>query len=316
MKPVLGLVCLTSDKTISYRTLQKKTYDSLDNTGKERKLTEIYTENVRRLALALKYCKGNGIGMYRIGSGLFPFSEGQIGTEVFDGLVDDLRLIGEYALVNKIRLTMHPDQFCVLSSDKESVIENSIVILEQHAKFLDALRQPKSPYACLNIHGGAKDRSNKLIESIRRLPANIRSRLTLENDEHSYSVESIHHVCEATGVALVYDVHHDLCKEKLPSYDHHTVEMWVKYARDTWSNPDHQLVHISNGDSGLHDRKHSEYVHTIPEAYRNVPYIDVEAKGKELAIRDLNDWWLRDSQSLDLCGGKFVGLKKKELVGV
>ncbi len=42
-----------------------------------------------------------------------------------------------------------------------------------------------------NIHGGKGDRRDRLIQVIGELPPPIRSRLTLENDEHTYSAAAI-----------------------------------------------------------------------------------------------------------------------------
>jgi UV DNA damage endonuclease len=63
-------------------------------------------------------------------------------------------------------------------------------------------------------------------------------------------------------------------------------------ARSTWSIPDWQLVHISNGNQSFADRRHSDIIATMPSAYRNVPWIEVEAKQKEVAIAKLRTEWL------------------------
>ena len=44
------------------------------------------------------------------------------------------------------------------------------------------------------------------------LPENVRSRLTLENDDVSYTVSDLLPVCEKLSIPLVYDVHHHRCK--------------------------------------------------------------------------------------------------------
>jgi UV DNA damage endonuclease len=46
-------------------------------------------------------------------------------------------------------------------------------------------------------------------------------------------------------------------------------------------------VHLSNGDGGHLDRNHSEFIADSPPAYATVPWIEVEARGKELAIQRL-----------------------------
>jgi UV DNA damage endonuclease len=66
-------------------------------------------------------------------------------------------------------------------------------------------------------------------------------------------------------------------------------EMLAK-ARETWPNPEHQLVHISNGREGFNDRQHSDLISTMPAAYARAPWIEIEAKNKEEAIAGLRTW--------------------------
>jgi UV DNA damage endonuclease len=61
-------------------------------------------------------------------------------------------------------------------------------------------------------------------------------------------------------------------------------------ARDTWSDPAHQLVHISNGRTAFNDRQHSDLIETMPSSYMQAPWIEIEAKFKEDAIRGLQSW--------------------------
>jgi UV DNA damage endonuclease len=62
-------------------------------------------------------------------------------------------------------------------------------------------------------------------------------------------------------------------------------------ARDTWPDPSWQLVHISNGRERFGDAKHADYIREMPSAFRDVPWIEVEAKQKERAIARLRKIW-------------------------
>ena len=188
---------------------------------------------------------------------------------------------------------MHPDQFVVLSSDSEDVVANSVKILQMHADIMDLLDQPRSPWALLEIHGGKADREDKLVARIAELPDAIRCRIGLENDEYAYSADEIHAVCVRAGVPMVFDAHHHIVHEKLDSYEHPSVAEMVARARATWPEPAHQLVHISNGREGFNDRQHSDLIATMPSSYLSAPYIEIEAKLKEEAIRGLDGWCSR-----------------------
>ena len=89
---------------------------------------------------------------------------------------------------------------------------------------------------------------------------------------------------------MVFDAHHHIVHEDLPSYDHPSVEEMLLKARATWADPAHQLVHISNGRSGFNDRQHADLIDTMPGCYAGAPWIEIEAKSKEEAIGGLRPW--------------------------
>jgi UV DNA damage endonuclease len=144
----------------------------------------------------------------------------------------------------------------------------------------------------MTLHGGKGDRSERLIQVINELPDEIRSRLVLENDEKTYGAAQILDICRRAAVPMVFDAHHHVCKEKLTSYDDPSVAKMVAAARDTWPVPAWQMVHISNGKAFFNDPRHSDFITEMPAAYRDVPWIEVEAKSKEEAIERLQAQWL------------------------
>jgi UV DNA damage endonuclease len=91
---------------------------------------------------------------------------------------------------------------------------------------------------------------------------------------------------------MVFDAHHHVCHEGLNSYEHPSVAEMFYAARETWANPEWQLVHISNGEEAFTDRKHSEFITAMPGVYREAPWIEIEAKAKEQAIARLQAEWL------------------------
>ncbi|MBK1988952.1 UV DNA damage repair endonuclease UvsE [Sphaerospermopsis aphanizomenoides BCCUSP55] len=292
--PYLGLVCITFDKQVRFRTITRTRYLKLSLPEREDTLRKLYQHNLQCLNEALSFCQQQHIRLYRMSSNLFPLSdwEDEIGANILEEMSADLGKIGQRAEKLGIRMVLHPDQFVVLSSDSSEIVQTSIKILARHAKTLDLFGLPQSPWALMNIHGGKSQRAEKLVKVISELPASIKNRLTLENDEYAYNARDISDVCQQSGIPMVFDAHHHICYENLDSYNHPSVESMVLAARETWSNPDWQLVHISNGDSGFNDRKHSDLITAMPDAYHQVPWIEVEAKHKEKAITHLQDWWL------------------------
>jgi UV DNA damage endonuclease len=290
--PELGLVCITTSDAVRFRTVTRKRLLQLAETEQEKILRELYADNLKRLDKAIDFCAANGIKLYRMTSALFPFADTDLGETVLRSMTEELRNMGDRALSLGIRLVLHPDQFVVLSSDKPDVVKNSIKILATHALILDMLQQPRSPYALMNIHGGKGDRTSQLTSVIRDLPESIRSRLTFENDEYAYSSSEILEVCLDTAVPMVFDAHHHVIHEHLESYDDPSVAEMLAAARTSWSVPELQLVHISNGKEFFADPRHSDLITEMPDCYYQAPWIEVEAKSKELAIEKLRTEWL------------------------
>lgn len=207
-------------------------------------------------------------------------------------LVGKLAKLGKLFTNNGIRVTTHPGQFTVLSSDSANVVKNSITELEYHAWVFDVMGLPLSSYAAINIHGGKANRSDSIVNVCRSLPDNIRLRLTLENDEKCYNVSQLLDIHDRCGVPVVFDSHH---------FTFNTGNMSFAQAfddtRSTWGSIK-PLQHLSNTEPGMENaafnqrRAHSQYIHRIPdmqlEALRNDTIdVDVEAKHKNLALLDI-----------------------------
>lgn len=289
--PQLGLVCITASESVRYRAITRKTLLQLDAPAQKERLHALYADNIARLNAAIDYCLAQDIKLYRLTSALLPFADDPVGAYVLEEFAAEMRRTGERATAANLRLVLHPDQFVVLSSDSPDVIANSIKILKSHAHIFDLLAQPQSAWATMEIHGGKSQRSERLIEVIGRLPTNIRSRLALENDEYAYGAEEILAVCRAAQIPMVFDAHHHLCHQKLDSYDDESVGRMLAAARETWPDPAWQMVHISNGRTSMGDRHHSDYITLMPASFKDAPWIEVEAKLKELAIEKLRTEW-------------------------
>jgi UV DNA damage endonuclease len=286
--PCLGLVCITVGPEVRYRTTTRTRFLSLDDVAKHALLDELYRHNVQTLFNAIDYCAAHHIRLYRVTSNLFPQVDHAIGKRVRDELAPGMAGFAAHAERNGVRVVIHPDQWVVLNSESPTVVGNSIAMLEDHARAFDLLGLPGSPWSTMLIHGGKGGRPDELVAAVERLPDNIRSRLALENDESCYSAQQILDVCARARVPMVFDAHHHVVREKLDSYEHPGVREMTLAARETWHpHPEWQLVHISNGDASFADSRHSEKIKRFPGAFLDVPWVEVEAKGKEEAILPL-----------------------------
>lgn len=283
-KPKLGLVCMTIGPEIRFRTITRTRFLGLTPLEQVLKLAEIYAQNLSTLLGALNYCAEHDIFLYRMPCEPFPMNEHTVGKRVLLELASELAVFGVEAKRLGIRVLMHPDQFIVLNSISPHVVTQSIGILERYALVFDLLGLPRLPWSALIIHGGKIGRPDELVSIIAALPDSIRTRLVLENDERAYSATEILDVCHRAGVPMVFDAHHHIVKEKLDTYDHPSIAKMIRAARETWSKPEWQLAHISNGREFFNDPRHSDLITSFPIVYIEVPWVEVEAKHKEEAI--------------------------------
>jgi UV DNA damage endonuclease len=290
----LGLCCQFVEQPIKFRSTTATNLLGLSVVERQHKLSRLCLANAESLLSALQYCADNGIGSFRIGSSILPIkTHPQVGYSVYDlpesdMIVEAFRRCGELAFQYGIRTVFHPDQFVVLSSPREDVVEKSIEELEYQAEVAEWVGAD-----VINIHGGGaySDKAAALARfarSLDRLSDAVRSRLTIENDDKVYAPIELLPLCHATGLPLVYDVHHHRC---LP--DSLTIEQATDVALCTWRRE--PLFHISSpleGWSGPKPQRHHDYVHLsdFPDCWRQRRItVEVEAKAKELAVLRLRD---------------------------
>ena len=282
--PHLGLVCITAGPDVRYRTITRTRALALDDAARTAALDDLYRHNLQVLFGAVDFCHARGIKLYRITSGLFPQIDHPAAAPVLEKLHETMARFGAHAERLGVRAVLHPDQFVVLNSESPHVVQNSLAIMRDHARVFDLLGLPRSAWSAMILHGGKGGRADALVRAVRDLPENVRARLVLENDEYTYGAADILAVCRAAGVPMVFDAHHHVVRERLDSYEHDSVRTFTRAARETWPDPAWQIVHISNGARSFADPRHHDLVDLFPSAFREVEWVEVEAKTKELAI--------------------------------
>ncbi|NDE18254.1 UV DNA damage repair endonuclease UvsE, partial [bacterium] len=201
--------------------------------------------------------------------------------------------IGDYAKSNNIRLTMHPAQFCVLSSKSEDVVSNAFGELNHHCEILDRMGLGKN--SVIIIHGGGvygnKSKAlQRLEENILNLPKNTRDRLVLENCEMSYTVHDLLPLSEKLKVPIVIDYHHDSIYESqypIEHYHERVFNVWIERGIKPKVHISNSIPGIEVSDTKTARRKHSDYIQYIHQPLLNIKFpIDVmlECKMKEQAL--------------------------------
>lgn len=248
--PITFLDTYSKTMTLNkYLKSKEKAYLNID---------KIINHNLDMLFKVLKYNVENGIKFYRISSNIIPLAT--IIEKDFDYItpyINKWRKIGNYIKKHNLRVDMHPNQFCVLNSTKEDIVNNSIKELNYHLKMIKAMDID----SCLILHigGGILDKEQALIRFknvFKQLPLDIRDLIVLENDDKIFTLSDTIILCEELHIPFVFDYLHYLCnnkKEKLEIYFNRIINTW----KEKKLRP---KIHFSTSKSIKEKRSHSAYI--------------------------------------------------------
>lgn len=264
---------------------------------------ELAHQNIKDVLKILVWNLNNDIMVYRMSSDIFPWmSEYEISKlPNFSEILPDLRAIGEFVLANEMRVSMHPGQFDVLCSPRESVVQKTIKDLNQHSEIMDLMGLPSNPSFPINIHiggtyGDKEASANRFCESFQLLDPTTKSRLVVENDDKAsqYSVSDLYSMIYLMiGTPITFDFHHHRFNT-----GGLTEETALILASSTWRKHV-QLTHYSSCKKTFEDpsviaRSHADYVYEKINNYGLTIDVEVEAKAKDLAVLK----YRQDHQSL------------------
>ena len=282
-----GTEPITTGRGMIKRTFESKGVDYA---------SEITLANVKDLHNIMAWNVLNGHNFYRMTSGLAPWK-----TEYeWDDLKDIkeikqwLRSAGTMANTRGVRVTSHPGPFNVLVSPNENVVENTFKDLIMHGDVFDFMGLSRTHYNKINIHcngvyGDKQSAMDRFCKNFERLPDSVKSRLTVENDDKAsmYSVKDLMYIHGRIGIPIVFDYHHHkFCTGDLSE------QQALELAMSTWPDGIVPVVHYSESkaehqlDESIRPQAHSDLINKLPDTYGNIVDIMVEAKHKELAIRE------------------------------
>lgn len=253
-------------------------------------------DNVEDLFKIIIYNESHGIRFFRISSVIFPHIGNpklQNSDYDLDFVKDKLKEIGKYAKRKNHRLTMHPGQYVQLGSNREEVVKQSFIDLENHANFLKMLGYTPSDGSVLIIHGGGTfgDKNETLKrwkENFLKLPKYVQEYISLENDENGYSIMDLLPFCEDLNIPFCVDVfHNEISKDYVP-----ITQKLMNRIFKTWHNRNLiPKLHVSEQQSGLRRGAHSKTIDKLPDYLLKLPKllktdldIMLEVKDKEISV--------------------------------
>ena len=284
-----GLCCLFRKAAIKFRRTTARYLLTRSRRQQLRYLSEICLHNAQSLLASLQFCLQNSIGDFRVNSQILPLkTHPEIKYEIeelpdYENILTTFLECGAFARANDIRTTFHPDQFILLSSPDTAITKRSVADLKYQAQVATWIQADVISIHAGGAYGQKKQALLRLTRQIEKLPDTVRSRLTLENDDRTYTPSDLLPVCRDTGVPFVYDVHHHRCRPDGLSIEHVTEK-----ALATWNRE--PLFHVSSPQGGWNSsnpRNHDEYIKLkdFPACWLDLDLtVEIEAKAKELAV--------------------------------
>lgn len=287
----LNLPKVTSSSSVTYTNYQKLSNDE----QKLNKLKQVTLTNLDDLYKILQYNVENSIHFYRITSALVPLAThpdvtGWDYRRIFDV---EFPRIGKLIRTNNLRVDTHPDEFNVLNSIKEEVVESTIRNLWSHVHLFEDINYPEGKMV-LHIggaQGGKEEATKRFIKSFQALPNEISNRLMLENDDKSFTASEVLNICKEVGATMVVDAHHHICNNN--------GEDLYSMLNDIFSTWDKDIlppkIHFSSPKELEKDRKHADFIYAEDFIHfvENAKKIDrdfdvmIEAKMKDKALFQL-----------------------------
>ena len=120
--------------------------------------------------------------------------------------------IGETARANNVRLSFHPDQFVVLASEREEVVNKSIEEFEYHVDMARFMGYGKTFQDLkINVHISGRQGPEGIRKAYQRLSPEARNTITIENEENAWGLDDC--LTLSDMLPIVLDIHHHWVRE-------------------------------------------------------------------------------------------------------
>ena len=295
-----GICCIVlslqdGDPPLKFKTMTYKKFNSMKRKDGLQELGKRILNNIQVTHAAVKFCHTNNY-TYRLSSDLFPlitYTKAKIKLEdlpQYNLIIKEFNNIKNFVSKNHVRLSSHPSEFNVLSSENQDALKRTITELNFTGWFMTQIGCELNYNNPINIHinnskGNFQDIAKRFNDNLQLLTEDTRKRLVVENDDKNkcWSVRKLlKHLYPITMSPITFDyLHHKCHPEDLIEKDAFNL------CRDTWQGY-RPLFHYSESREGKNPRAHADYVKQLPDTY-GLDDIDVdfEFKMKDKAFLNL-----------------------------
>ena len=225
--------------------------------------------------------------------------------DVRDSLERWFAPIGKTARDNDVRISFHPDQFVVLASDREEVVNKSIDEFEYHVDMARWMGYGNTFQDIkINVHISGRQGPEGIKRVMERLSPEARNSLTIENDEMTWGIDASLELADTC--ALVLDIHHHWVKTG--EYIENTDDR-IKRIIDSWRGT-RPVIHYSVSREDLlsdHCRDTRPDINTLLESGHKKQHL--RAHSDYYWNRAVNDWAMTHNEWADvMCESKAKNL--------
>ena len=272
-------------------TLTFKEFSKYDNDKGIDLLTKRIKLNFKNFQKVLKYNHDNKIKFYRMTHTMFPLlTHPNVNIDYKEVFKDEFNKLKKTIDKYNIRIDTHPDEFCLLTSDKDNVTTNSIKILKFHLEIFKLLGINGKCVLHIGSSKPTKEEAlNRFRDNFNKLPIELKNLIILENDDKTYTVSDTLTLCEELNIPMVLDYHHYICNHEKNERINNLLPKIIKTWNNTNLNP---KMHFSNSISTKQKRNHSTYLNynsfikflKLLQPLNTDIDIMIEAKGKDEAL--------------------------------
>ena len=264
MRVRLGYVAISKKlgkKVTSSSTVTFSNYNKIALPDKKlEKLKSVAASNLKDLETIIRYNIENDIHFYRITSALIPLvthpEVGYWGHREF--LKKDFEYVGKLIQNSKMRVDTHPDEFNVINSINPKVVENTKINLLRQAEWFEDFKYDLGKMV-IHVGGatnGKKAGLERFITNFSTFPAEVKSKIIIENDDKTYTAQETLNLCNELNLPMVLDVHHHNCNNNGEKIYELIPKIFL-----TWKNEKlPPKLHFSSPRNGEKDRKHSDFI--------------------------------------------------------
>jgi UV DNA damage endonuclease len=228
----------------------------------ETRLKDSIKNNLLCLRKILQFNLEHRLFFFRISSDLVPFASHPINKFNWQTYFqEDFEEIGAFIIKNKMRISMHPDQFTLINSIKEEIFERSKKELIYHAEILDLMELDKSAKIQIHVGGAYGDKQKSIERFIKRfdeLDDSVVQRLVIENDDKLYDLNDCLKINAEIHIPILFDNFHNKLHNSATPTKHESFRLAMK----TWNEKKDGLPMVdysSKKDNGS-PRQHAETI--------------------------------------------------------